>query len=126
MVVWSAGVGEEDDAFVLRADLPDPAMDPAAWSPFPAGRRSGLRAEGGGVLFSTTAPTPHVQWPVRVSGPLPCPRQAHGHRSRVVLEVLEISVAQSLPVVPSFGEQARRHATSERTLRRRLADCGTT
>jgi AraC-like DNA-binding protein len=43
-----------------------------------------------------------------------------------LLEVLEISVAQSLPVVPSFAEQARRHTTSERTLRRRLADCGTT
>lgn len=28
MVVWSAGAGEVDDAFVLRADLPDPAMDP--------------------------------------------------------------------------------------------------
>jgi len=43
-----------------------------------------------------------------------------------LLEVMEISIAQSLPVVPSFAEQARRHAASERTLRRRLADCGTT
>lgn len=43
-----------------------------------------------------------------------------------LLEVLEISVAQSLPVVPSFVEQARRHAVSQRTLRRRLSDCGTT
>ncbi|MGW2716815.1 AraC family transcriptional regulator [Streptomyces sp. NPDC001492] len=43
-----------------------------------------------------------------------------------LLEVLEISIAQSLPAVPSFTEQARRHASSERTLRRRLADCGTT
>lgn len=43
-----------------------------------------------------------------------------------LLEVLEISIAQSLPDVPSFVEQARRHASSERTLRRRLAECGTT
>jgi AraC-like DNA-binding protein len=42
-----------------------------------------------------------------------------------LLEVLEISIAQSLPVVPSFAEQAHKHASSERTLRRRLADCGT-
>jgi AraC-like DNA-binding protein len=35
-------------------------------------------------------------------------------------------VAQSLPEVPSFAEQARQHVSSERTLRRRLADCGTT
>jgi AraC-like DNA-binding protein len=43
-----------------------------------------------------------------------------------LLEVLEVSVAQSLPAVLSFAEQARQHASSERTLRRRLADCGTT
>lgn len=43
-----------------------------------------------------------------------------------LLEVLEISIAQSLPVVPTFAEQARRHAAGERTLRRRLAECGTT
>lgn len=43
-----------------------------------------------------------------------------------LLEVLEISIAQSLPAIPSFLEQARRHASSERTLRRRLAECGTT
>lgn len=43
-----------------------------------------------------------------------------------LLEVLEISIAQSLPDVPTFTEQARRHATGERTLRRRLAECGTT
>lgn len=43
-----------------------------------------------------------------------------------LLEVLEISIAQSLPDVPSFVEQVRRHASSERTLRRRLAECGTT
>jgi AraC-like DNA-binding protein len=43
-----------------------------------------------------------------------------------LLEVLEISIAQSLPEVPPFVEQARRHASSERTLRRRLAESGTT
>jgi AraC-like DNA-binding protein len=43
-----------------------------------------------------------------------------------LLEVLEVSIAQSLPDVPPFVEQARRLASSERTLRRRLADCGTT
>jgi AraC-like DNA-binding protein len=43
-----------------------------------------------------------------------------------LLEVLEISIAQSLPAVPTFAEQARKHAAGERTLRRRLAECGTT
>lgn len=53
--------------------------------------------------------------------------QVASRRSRQdLLEVLEISVAQSLPSVPTFAEQARRQATGERTLRRRLAECGTT
>ncbi|ONI91105.1 AraC family transcriptional regulator [Saccharothrix sp. ALI-22-I] len=53
--------------------------------------------------------------------------QAASRRPRQdLLEVLEISIAQSLPTVPTFAEQARRHATGERTLRRRLAECGTT
>lgn len=43
-----------------------------------------------------------------------------------LLEVLEVSVAQRLPDVLSFAEQAQRLALSERTLRRRLAECGTT
>ncbi|MEJ2851876.1 MULTISPECIES: AraC family transcriptional regulator [unclassified Saccharothrix] len=43
-----------------------------------------------------------------------------------LLEVLEVSIAQSLPAVPTFAEQARKHAAGERTLRRRLAECGTT
>lgn len=43
-----------------------------------------------------------------------------------LLERLEVSIAQELPVVPTFAEQARRHSASERTLRRRLAECGTT
>ncbi|MFE4962686.1 helix-turn-helix domain-containing protein [Streptomyces sp. NPDC056660] len=51
-------------------------------------------------------------------------QMASRRRQQDLLEVLEISVAQSLPVVRSFSEQARRHASSERTLRR-LADCGT-
>jgi len=53
--------------------------------------------------------------------------QLSSRRSRQdLLEVLEISIAQSLPDVPAFTEQARRQATGERTLRRRLAECGTT
>lgn len=53
--------------------------------------------------------------------------QLASRRSRQdLLEVLEISIAQSLPDVPTFAEQARRQATGERTLRRRLAECGTT
>ncbi|MCP2245959.1 AraC family transcriptional regulator [Lentzea aerocolonigenes] len=53
--------------------------------------------------------------------------QVASRRSRQdLLEVLEVSIAQSLPDVPTFAEQARRQATGERTLRRRLAECGTT
>ncbi|MDQ0688636.1 AraC-like DNA-binding protein [Streptomyces achromogenes] len=52
-------------------------------------------------------------------------QMASRRRQQDLLEILEISLTQSLPVVPSFSEQARRHASSERTLRRRLADCGT-
>ncbi|WP_354644480.1 AraC family transcriptional regulator [Kitasatospora camelliae] len=43
-----------------------------------------------------------------------------------LLEVLEVSVTRSLPTVPSLADQAQRHSTSERTLRRRIAECGTT
>ncbi|MFC8672134.1 hypothetical protein ACFUEN_05635 [Streptomyces griseorubiginosus] len=43
-----------------------------------------------------------------------------------LLEALEVSIAQSLLAVPSFAEQALRHSAGERTLRRRLAECGTT
>ncbi|WP_326573808.1 AraC family transcriptional regulator [Streptomyces sp. NBC_00481] len=169
MVVWSAGAGEED-AFVLRADLPDPAMDPAVATFLSE------EAFASVVTLSRLAVGPAFT-PRAVEFSFPPPRQLDLHRAlfdcpvrfgapanRMVvdpawararmpgrdpvsyastrelldaqlasrrdqqdlLEVLEISVAQSLPVVPSFGEQARRHATSERTLRRRLADCGTT
>jgi AraC-like DNA-binding protein len=169
MTVWSTGV-HEDGAFVLRADLPDPAIDPSV--------ASFLIEEGFAsvVTLSRLAVGPDfVPRVVEFSAPPPrqrelygalfgCPVRFRAPADRIVvdpawagarmpgrdpvtyaatletldaqlaartdqqdlLEVLEISVAQSLPVIPSFGEQARRHATSERTLRRRLADCGTT
>ncbi|GLP70304.1 transcriptional regulator [Streptomyces sp. TUS-ST3] len=170
MVVWSAGVAEEDGAFVLRADLPDPAMDPAvavflseeafasvvtlsrltvgpAFAPravefaCPPPRRS----EPYGALFGCPvrfgAPANRMvidpAWararmpgrdPVTYASTLELldAQLAARRDQQDLLEVLEISVAQSLPAIPSFAEQARRHATSERTLRRRLADCGTT
>ncbi|WP_405826008.1 AraC family transcriptional regulator ligand-binding domain-containing protein [Streptomyces sp. NBC_01390] len=170
MVVWSAAVGEEDDAFVLRADLPDPAMDPAvasflseeafasvvtlsrlavgpAFAPravefsFPPPRQIGLY-EGlfrCPVRFGAPANRMVVDpaWarfrmpgrdPVCYASTLELldAHLASRRDQQDLLEVLEVSVAQGLPVVPSFAEQARRHATSERTLRRRLADCGTT
>ena len=57
---------------------------------------------------------------------LPDEQLASRRTRQDLLEVLEISIAQSLPDVPTFAEQARKHATGERTLRRRLAECGTT
>ncbi|MYT03434.1 MULTISPECIES: AraC family transcriptional regulator [Streptomyces] len=170
MVVWSAGAGEEDDAFVLRADLPDPAMDPAvaaflseeafasvvtlsrlavdpAFAPravefsFPRPRQRDLYDALFRCPVRFGAPTNRMvidpAWArVRMPGRDPVSyastlealdaQMASRRDQQDLLEVLEISVAQGLPVVPSFGEQARRHATSERTLRRRLADCGTT
>ena len=48
------------------------------------------------------------------------------HAQQDLLEVLEVSIARSLPDVPSITEQARRLSASERTLRRRLAQCDTT
>nr|WP_168500327.1 AraC family transcriptional regulator [Streptomyces sp. RLB1-33]QIY76184.1 helix-turn-helix domain-containing protein [Streptomyces sp. RLB1-33] len=170
MVVWSAGIGEEDEAFVLRADLPDPAMDPAvavflieeglasvvtlsrlavgpAFAPrvvefaCPPPRRSDPFSAlfGCPVRFGATANRMVIApaWararmpgrdPVTYASTLEMldAQLASRRDQQDLLEVLEISVAQSLPVVPSFAEQARRHTTSERTLRRRLADCGTT
>ncbi|MET7472994.1 AraC family transcriptional regulator ligand-binding domain-containing protein [Streptomyces sp. NPDC005648] len=170
MVVWSAGTSEEDDAFVLRADLPDPAIDPAvAVFLIEEGLASvvTLSRLSVGPAFAPKAvefacPPPHrsdlhgalFDCPVRFGAPAnrmivdpawaraPMPgrdpvtyastlemldaQMAARRGLQDLLEVLEISVAQSLPVIPSFAEQARRHATSERTLRRRLADCGTT
>ena len=43
-----------------------------------------------------------------------------------LLEGIEISITQGLPDVPSLEDVARRHNMSTRTLRRRLAACGTT
>ncbi|MGW0838697.1 AraC family transcriptional regulator [Streptomyces sp. NPDC002787] len=170
MVVWSAGAGEEDDAFVLRADLPDPAMDPAvaaflveeafasvitlsrlavdpALTPravefvLPPPREPGLYgalfacpvrfgAPANRMVFDATWARTRMPGrdPVSYASTLETldAQVASRRDQQDLLEVLEISVAQSLPVVPSFGEQARRHATSERTLRRRLAECGTT
>ncbi len=171
-VVWSAAVGEEDDAFVLRADLPDPAMDPAVASflseeAFASVVTASRLAVGPAfapraVEFAFPPPPPRqrdlyealFRCPVRFGTPanrividpawartrmpgrdpvsyastleMLDAQMASRRDQQDLLEVLEISVAQGLPVVPSFGEQARRHATSERTLRRRLADCGTT
>ncbi|MET9401792.1 AraC family transcriptional regulator [Kitasatospora sp. NPDC002965] len=170
MVVWSAGASEDDGAFVLRADLPDPALDPAvasflsgeafasvvtvsrlavgaAFTPrsvefsFPPPRHQDLFEPlfgcpvrfGASVNRMVIAPA----WartrmpgrdPVSYAATLEMlDAQTASHRDQQdLLEVLEISVAQALPMVPSFGEQARRHSTSERTLRRRLAGCGTT
>jgi AraC-like DNA-binding protein len=170
MVVWSAGAGEEDDAFELRADLPDPAMDPAvasflseeAFASVVTLSRLAVDPAFAPRAVAFSCPPPRrldlcealFRCPVRFGAPAnrmvidgawartPMPgrdpvsyastlemldAQMSSRRDQQdLLEVLEISVAQSLPVVPSFGEQARRHATSERTLRRRLADCGTT
>jgi AraC-like DNA-binding protein len=170
MVVWSAAVSEEDDAFVLRADLPDPAMDPAVacflseeafasvvtlsrlsvgplFAPravefsFPPPRQLDMYEAlfgcpvrfGAAVNRLVIDPT----WartrmpgrdPVSYASTLEMldAQLASRRDQQDLLEVLEISVAQGLPLVPSFSEQARRHATSERTLRRRLAECGTT
>ncbi|MFE3030629.1 AraC family transcriptional regulator [Streptomyces canus] len=170
MVVWSAGTDEEDRAFVLRADLPDPAMDPAiavflieeafasvvtlsrlsvgpAFAPTvvefacpPPGRSDPYTALFGcPVRFGAPANRMVIDpaWararmpgrdPVTYASTLELldAQLASRRHQQDLLEVLEVSVAQSLPAIPSFAEQARRHATSERTLRRRLADCGTT
>jgi AraC-like DNA-binding protein len=168
MMVWSAG--EEDDGFVLRADLPDPAMDPAVavflieealtsvltlarltigpgFVPravefaFPAPRRSDPYGAlfGCPVRFGVLVSRLVID-PVRARTTMPGrdpvtytsaletldAQLASRRHQQELLEVMEISIAQSLPTIPSFAEQARRHAASERTLRRRLADCGTT
>ncbi|MBK3639865.1 AraC family transcriptional regulator [Streptomyces sp. MBT33] len=168
MVVWSAG--PEETGYVLRAELPDPALDPPvavflaeeAFASVVALTRlsSGQEFAPRGVEFAFPSPrdtapfTELFRCPVRfgaVSNRLVFPtswagrpmpgrdpvtytavveileEQAASTRDRQdLLEVLEISIAQGLPEVPSFVEQARRHALSERTLRRRLVECGTT
>lgn len=168
MVVWSAG--SEDVGYVLRAALPDPALEPAvavflfeeAFASVVTLTRlsSGAQFAPQSVEFAFPAPldirlfTEVFRCPVRFSAaenrlvfpaewvgrPMPgrdpvtyaeilelLEEQVASRRDQQdLLEVLEISIAQSLPDVPSFVEQARRHASSERTLRRRLAECGTT
>ncbi|MFI2352963.1 AraC family transcriptional regulator [Streptomyces sp. NPDC019443] len=168
MMVWSAG--PENAGYVLRADLPDPALDPAvavflAEEAF-ASVVTLTRLSAGddfaphSVEFAFPAPrdtrpfTELFRCPVRFAAaesrlvfPMAWARRPMPGRDPVtyaavmelleeqmasrrgqqdLLEVLEVSIAQSLPDVPSFVEQARRHASSERTLRRRLAECGTT
>ena len=168
MVVWSAG--EEAAGYVLRAELPDPALDPAvavflgeeAFASVVALTRlsSGDDFAPQSVEFAFPAPrdkrpfTELFRCPVHFSTeenrmvfPAAWARRTMpGHDpvtfaavmelldeqmisrrdQQELLEVLEVSIAQSLPEVPPFVEQARRHASSERTLRRRLAECGTT
>ncbi|WP_035849932.1 AraC family transcriptional regulator [Kitasatospora azatica] len=168
MTVWSAGA--EEDGFVLRARLPDPALDPAvgvflteeafssvltltrlivgpAFAPSrvafvcPAPRDltpfSDLFACPVGFAAQDNRYVVHPAWartempgrdPVVLASVLELldAQVAARRDQQELLEVLEVSIAQGLPSVPSFAEQARRHAASERTLRRRLADCGTT
>ena len=168
MTVWSAGW--EDAGYVLRADLPDPALDPtvavflieegyssvvtllrlnvgASFAPqaidfaFPAPRdrrpfeelfRCPVRFDAAGnrmvILTRWAQAAMPGRDPITYASTLDVldREMASQRNQQELLEVLEISIAQSLPVVPSFLEQARRRASSERTLRRRLADCGTT
>ncbi|KUN82743.1 oxidoreductase [Streptomyces griseoruber] len=168
MVVWSAR--PEDAGYVLRAELPDPALDPSvavflaeeAFASVVALTRLSAGAEFAPLSVGFAFRPPHdtgpftelFRCPVRFGAaenrlvfpmawaarPMPgrdpvtyaavmglLEEQMTSRRDQQeLLEVLEISIAQSLPDVPSFADQARRHATSERTLRRRLAECGTT
>jgi AraC-like DNA-binding protein len=168
MVVWSADM--EEVGYVLRADLPDPALNPAVavflieegFASVVTLTRLSAGAEFAPQSVEFAFPAPHdtalfnelFRCPVRFAAaenrivfpitwarrPMPgrdpvtysstfelLEEQAASRRDQQdLLEVLEISIAQSLPEVPSFVEQARRHASSERTLRRRLAECGTT
>jgi AraC-like DNA-binding protein len=168
MVVWSAG--PEEVGFVLRADLPDPALDPRvaaflieeAFSSVVTLTRLAISPDFAPRRVEFTFPAPGeispfgelFRCPVRFGSPrnrlvfdnawirttMPA-RDPVAYASTVerleaqtaarrdqqdLLEVLEVSIAQGLPAVPSIAEQARRHAASERTLRRRLAECGTT
>jgi len=108
---------------------------------FPAPRDTGPVAEMFGCPVGFSAPRNGLVFPagwVRTEMPGRDPvtfssllemldGQLASRRTRQdLLEVLEISIAQSLPTVPTFTEQARRHAAGERTLRRRLAECSTT
>ncbi|MCP3819222.1 AraC family transcriptional regulator [Streptomyces sp. A3M-1-3] len=48
-----------------------------------------------------------------------------GRERRDLVESLEAAVARSLPRPPTLAQQAHQRAVSERTLRRRLGECGT-
>ncbi|MEV6650835.1 AraC family transcriptional regulator [Streptomyces sp. NPDC051219] len=48
-----------------------------------------------------------------------------GRERRDLVESVESAVARSLPRPPTLAQQAHQRAVSERTLRRRLAECGT-
>jgi AraC-like DNA-binding protein len=168
MVVWSAD--HQEDGFVLRAQLPDPAMDPGVavflieegltsvvkmsrltvgpeFSPrqvelvFARPRGDDPHPGFFGCPVRYDAPVSQIvidrRWarapqlgrdPVVLSSTLELLEAELDSRrhQQELLEALEISIAQSLPVVPSFAEQARRRALSERTLRRRLAESDTT
>ncbi|WAU83027.1 AraC family transcriptional regulator ligand-binding domain-containing protein [Streptomyces sp. Qhu-G9] len=168
MVVWSAE--EEAAGYVVRAELPDPALDPAvavflaeeAFASVVCLTRlsSGDEFAPQSVEFALHTPRDTRSFeelfrcPVRFGAvqnrmvfPAAWARRTMPGRDPVtfaavmalldeqltsrrdqqeLLEVLEVSIAQSLPDVPPFVEQARRHSSSERTLRRRLAESGTT
>jgi len=168
MLAWSAAW--EPEGFVVRVELPDPALDPAVAVFLME------EAFGGAVALTRLTVSPRFT-PLRVEFAFTAPfdveqfsrffgcpvvfRAAHNRlvfepacartvlpgRDPVVyasvlelldsemavrrdrqelLELLEVSIAQALPTVPTFAEQARRRSASERTLRRRLAECGTT
>jgi AraC-like DNA-binding protein len=168
MVVWSCG--RENGAFVLRAQLPDPSLDPAAGVFLLEEALTSVITVGRLAVGPSLAPrlvelalprpvdaNPYPGFfgcPVRFDAPvsqlvlderwarLRMPARdpvalasslelldalmASRRDQQELLEVLEVSVAQRLPDVPSFVEQALRLALSERTLRRRLTECGTT
>ena len=160
MVVWSCG--PEDGGFELRAELPDPALDPAVGRFLLEEALTSVVTVGRLAVAPSLAPrVVELALPPPVGAdPYPgffgCPVRFGAPVSRLVLdarwawarmpgrdpvtlasclellealtasrrdqqellEVLEVSVAQRLPDVPSFAEQAH--------LRRRLTECGTT
>jgi AraC-like DNA-binding protein len=167
MVVWSGGPA--DGGFELRAELPDPALDPAVGTFLLEEALTSVITVGRLAVAPSLAPrVVELALPPVGADPYPgffgCPVRFGAPVSRLVLdarwawatmpgrdpvtlasclellealtasrrdqqellEVLEISVAQRLPDAPSFAEQAHRLVLSERTLRRRLTECGTT
>lgn len=168
MLVWSASW--EPDGFVVRVELPDPALYPAVavflieeafasavaltqrtvgerFTPrrvefvFPAPRDTeaferlfgcpvGFGSAHNRLVFEPASARTVLPGrdPVALASTLELLDGELGARRdrQEVLELLEVSIAQALPTVPTFAEQARRHSASERTLRRRLAECGTT